>query len=44
MSIDPDPIAERSRTVPRSSLKMDDDETLGDVAAVDDAIEELLDQ
>lgn len=44
MSVDPEPIAERHRTVSRSELEMDDVESLGDMANTDDAIEEILRQ
>lgn len=42
MSIDPDPINERRRTVSRSELKMNDTESVSTVANTDDAIDELL--
>lgn len=44
MSVDPDPIAERQRTVSRSELEKhsNDEQSMGDQANVDDAIAELL--
>lgn len=41
---DPDPLAERQRTISRSEMQMDDVESVSDVAEVDAEIAEILRQ
>jgi hypothetical protein len=43
MAIDPDPIAERQRTISRSELEMDDQQSLEETADIDSKLMEKFD-
>lgn len=42
MTVDPDPLSERQKTVSRSELQMDDLSSMSDNAQVSDEIQDLL--
>jgi hypothetical protein len=42
MSCDPDPIAERSRTIKPEKMEMNDEDSLSKIADIDSDIEEML--
>lgn len=42
MTVDPDPISERTETVPRREMKMNDVDSMGKTADVGSEIEDML--